>query len=225
MEYLLLQHDSKIHHAEYWNFPKGHIEKGESEVEGAVREIREETGIKTLKFIPGFRLAETYFYWRKNKRGKKESVFKIVIWRMAEVPYGTKVKISREHEAFGWFSGKEAYKKLKYHEQRNVFRGGEKFLKTVGTNSAAHKILAIVSSIPKGGVLTYGDIAKKIGMPKKVRWVGRVLNKNTDPAIPCHRVIMKNGRSGGYNKGVKKKAALLKKDGLEICAGRIKKFE
>ncbi|MDR2666293.1 MAG: NUDIX domain-containing protein [Endomicrobium sp.] len=37
-----------------WGFPKGHVEKGESEFETATREIFEETGINKVKFIENF---------------------------------------------------------------------------------------------------------------------------------------------------------------------------
>lgn len=218
IHYLLLRHETSHHGAEYWNFPKGHIEKGESEVEGASREIFEETGIKRILFIPGFRKSETYIF---RKKGTKKRIFKIVSWRIAQVPLQTKPKISSEHEDFGWFNSNEAYKKLKYSEQKNIFKKAEVFLKSVGLNTNAQKIFTLVAKIPKGKVATYRDIAKIIGIPAKRRWVGYILNKNTDPVIPCHRVIMANGLIGGYNKGVKKKIEILRREGVEIKNNKI----
>lgn len=75
------------------------------------------------------------------------------------------------------------------------------------------KVFAIVKKIPKGTVLTYGDVAKKIGYPRAARAVGAVLRTNFDPAIPCHRVIGANGSLGGYNRGLSKKRALLIREG------------
>ena len=43
-----------------WGFPKGHIEKGETGIEAAKREIFEETGIKNIRFIDGFREEDVY---------------------------------------------------------------------------------------------------------------------------------------------------------------------
>jgi O6-methylguanine-DNA--protein-cysteine methyltransferase len=38
------------------------------------------------------------------------------------------------------------------------------------------------------------------------------LNGNYDPAIPCHRVVRKDGTVGGYNRGKRRKAKLLEKE-------------
>jgi len=78
------------------------------------------------------------------------------------------------------------------------------------------KVLKVVAKIPKGKVLTYKEVAKLSGFPQAWRVVGNILNKNQNPKIPCHRVIKSNGKIGGYNQGIKKKIALLKKEGLKI---------
>ena len=49
----------------YCGFSKGTIEKGEKELDTITREIREETGIKDLKFIEGFKEIEKYFFRHK----------------------------------------------------------------------------------------------------------------------------------------------------------------
>jgi O-6-methylguanine DNA methyltransferase len=67
--------------------------------------------------------------------------------------------------------------------------------------------------IPIGKTLTYKQLARKIGMPKAVRAVGMALSKNPfAPIIPCHRVIMSNGKLGGYSAagGLKRKQAMIK---------------
>jgi methylated-DNA-[protein]-cysteine S-methyltransferase len=82
--------------------------------------------------------------------------------------------------------------------------------------SFKEKVLEIVSKIPKGKVLTYKEVAKKAGSPKASRAVGNILSKNYDPKIYCHRVIKSNGMSGGYNRGIKNKVAILKKEGALV---------
>ncbi len=46
------------------------------------------------------------------------------------------------------------------------------------------------------------------------RAVGNALNRNTNPKVPCHRVVRSDGTSGGYRGGAKKKYALLKSEGV-----------
>lgn len=80
------------------------------------------------------------------------------------------------------------------------------------------KILHIVRGIPRGSVMTYGQVAYRAGSPRAYRAVGSILKTNFDPEIPCHRVIRSDGHPGEYNGGVEKKIALLKSEGalLEI---------
>ncbi len=68
----------------------------------------------------------------------------------------------------------------------------------------------IVSEIPDGETRTYKQIATAAGRPRAFRAVGNILNKNTDPTVPCHRVVRSDGKSGGYAFGENKKSALLK---------------
>ena len=78
------------------------------------------------------------------------------------------------------------------------------------------KVFEVVREIPRGKVLTYKEVAKRAGSPRAWRAVGNILNKNKNSRIPCHRVIKSNGEIGGYNKGEKKKIALLRKEGVVI---------
>ncbi|MDR3314241.1 MAG: MGMT family protein [Oscillospiraceae bacterium] len=55
-------------------------------------------------------------------------------------------------------------------------------------------IYAIVRKIPRGSVATYGQIARLAGNPRMARQVGWALHSNPEPgAIPCHRVLNRNG--------------------------------
>lgn len=78
------------------------------------------------------------------------------------------------------------------------------------------KVYQIVKNIPKGKTLSYKIVAKLAGFPRAWRAVGNVLNKNQDFQIPCHRVIRLDGEIGGYRDGPRKKAYLLKKEGVII---------
>ncbi len=78
------------------------------------------------------------------------------------------------------------------------------------------EVLKIVSQIPKGKILTYKEVARRAGRPNAYRSVGNILNKNYNSRIPCHRVIRSDGKIGGYNRGIKKKEWLLKKEGAVL---------
>jgi O-6-methylguanine DNA methyltransferase len=78
------------------------------------------------------------------------------------------------------------------------------------------KVFNVVKKIPKGMVLTYGEVARRAGFPRGARAVGSVLKTNFDPAIPCHRVIRSDGSLGGYNRGKNQKRAILIKEGYNF---------
>ncbi len=69
-----------------------------------------------------------------------------------------------------------------------------------------------VKQIPRGMVSTYKAVAEALGDPVAARAVARILSENEDPGeVPCHRVVMSDGRVGGYAFGgeVEKKRRLL----------------
>ncbi len=72
----------------------------------------------------------------------------------------------------------------------------------------------VVRQIPKGSVLTYKEVAQKIGNEKAYRAVGNALNKNNNKSVPCHRVIRNDGKTGGYNGGSKAKIQKLMEEGF-----------
>jgi methylated-DNA-[protein]-cysteine S-methyltransferase len=78
------------------------------------------------------------------------------------------------------------------------------------------RVLKIVSKIPKGKVMSYGEVAKKAGNAKAARAVGNLMMKNYDPKIPCHRIIRGDGVIGNYNRGgsVQKRKLLIQEGAL-----------
>jgi len=83
------------------------------------------------------------------------------------------------------------------------------------------KVFRIVRKIPRGKILTYSQVAQKLGNKKLARAVGNALNKNCDKTVPCYRVVRGDGRVGGFNRGSKKKIELLKGEGVKIENGII----
>jgi methylated-DNA-[protein]-cysteine S-methyltransferase len=81
------------------------------------------------------------------------------------------------------------------------------------------KVLTTALKIPRGQVLTYGDVARKIGRPRAARAVGQALGSNPMPiVIPCHRVLGSDGSLHGYSGGggIKTKAWLLQLEGARL---------
>ncbi len=78
------------------------------------------------------------------------------------------------------------------------------------------KVWKYLSTIPKGMVKTYKEVAIAINNPKSARAVANACAKNPYATkIPCHRVIRSDGLLGGYSGpgGVKTKKKLLKSEG------------
>ncbi len=117
VKYLLLHYE-----AGHWDFPKGHIEKNESEQQAALREIKEETGVSGVSFVDGFKETIKYFY---KKEGK--TVFKTVVFFIAETKT-EKVKISFEHIGSEWLEYKDAFERLTYKNAKDVLEKADKFL-------------------------------------------------------------------------------------------------
>jgi methylated-DNA-[protein]-cysteine S-methyltransferase len=78
----------------------------------------------------------------------------------------------------------------------------------------AIKVRAVVSKIPRGKTMTYGEVAKKAGKPGAARAVGYIMMMNYDNSVPCHRVVRSDGKIGDYNRGGQfRKIKLLKEEG------------
>lgn len=72
------------------------------------------------------------------------------------------------------------------------------------------RVWAATSAIKFGETATYGEIARKIGVPNAARAVGGALNRNPLAiVVPCHRVVGSSGKLTGYDGGVDRKAFLL----------------
>lgn len=71
--------------------------------------------------------------------------------------------------------------------------------------------------IPYGDVVTYAELARRIGKPSAVRAVGAANGANPVPVIvPCHRVIGSNGTLTGYGGGIERKQFLLALEGRRL---------
>jgi methylated-DNA-protein-cysteine methyltransferase-like protein len=86
-------------------------------------------------------------------------------------------------------------------------------------------IYLALAQIPKGKVITYGNLAKLAGMPNSARLAGRLMCElPAGSRLPWHRVINSQGKlslpedSASYREQIKR----LQKEGVEIKNGKIK---
>jgi AraC family transcriptional regulator, regulatory protein of adaptative response / methylated-DNA-[protein]-cysteine methyltransferase len=87
-----------------------------------------------------------------------------------------------------------------------------KKLLLIGTDFQV-KVWQEVLKIPSGKTITYQQLASLIEKPKSFRAVANSLGSNKIAYfIPCHRVIRKDGKLGGYKWGIDKKISLLKSE-------------
>src|SRR5262249_42570986 len=82
------------------------------------------------------------------------------------------------------------------------------------------RVLLAAARVPAGQVVSYGEIARRIGRPRGSRAVGQALGHNPVPiVIPCHRVVAAGGMLGGYTGGLAIKKRLLRIEGALARSG------
>jgi AraC family transcriptional regulator of adaptative response/methylated-DNA-[protein]-cysteine methyltransferase len=75
------------------------------------------------------------------------------------------------------------------------------------------RVWRALQAIPPGATLSYGELARRVGLPQGARAVARAVASNPAAlAIPCHRVIASDGAIGGYRWGVERKRKLLARE-------------
>lgn len=107
----------------HWDFAKGNIKKGEHEKETVVREVAEETGIRNVRFVEGYREVIRYFYLWKG-----QGIFKIVVFYLVETRR-RKVSLSHEHIGYRWLPYEEARKQLTFKNSELVLLRARNILK------------------------------------------------------------------------------------------------
>ena len=116
-EILLIRHRNGGH----WAFPKGHVEKDETEEQTALREIREETGL-AVKLDTGFRMVVTY--------SPKPGVMKDVVYFAAELTGGTAQMQAEEVTDMRWVTPTKADALITYENDKDILRKYQAYLDT-----------------------------------------------------------------------------------------------
>lgn len=109
--------------SENWGFPKGHLEKGEDDVDAAIREVSEETG---LDIVPEENFAEYSKYSMRNGVEKTVAVF------ISEISLNQDVILQAEEVSDSVFLPFEsALERLTFDNDVKILREAEKYLKEV----------------------------------------------------------------------------------------------
>jgi 8-oxo-dGTP pyrophosphatase MutT (NUDIX family) len=108
----------------YWDLPKGHIEKGEKELETAKREVFEETGLNDLEIVDGFKEWIKYSFREEGKFITKVVTFFLALTKQE------KIKISYEHVGYVWLPYDKALATLTFDNAKGILKKAAEFLKT-----------------------------------------------------------------------------------------------
>lgn len=117
IEYLLLKHQNGGH----WDFPKGKIEKGESKIQAAERELFEEASVR-VSICEGFENSFEYFFQDGGELAKKQVYF------FLGKSGSKKVTISNEHVGYAWLEFEDAINRLTYDNAKNILKDANNFV-------------------------------------------------------------------------------------------------
>ena len=151
----------------YWNFPKGKLETNERSAEAAIRELREETGLRLadLRWYRNFKEYERYQFRRQHER-----VFKVVTFYLAETRQA-RIFLPAGHEGYlegyGWFTLAEALKLVgRYRDSMEILKRADGVVR--GPHPSTPPRNASASPLQSGTHRILRDPALGGGPPKTV---------------------------------------------------------
>jgi DNA polymerase len=170
-KYLLLKR------AEGWlDFPKGHIEEGETGIAAALRETREESGIaiNEKNLIPYFHYDITYRFTYNSIK-----ILKHVRMFMSIVPDNTIVKVSHEHRGYVWLNYSEAMENLNFGNQKELMQYANSYLKKY---LAMDSLNSEYKNIPLKGKwnLSVNFVPGEGNLNSRIFFIGQAPGKNED---------------------------------------------
>ena len=111
-------------HQGHWGFPKGHIERGEKYIDTALRELKEETGIRKIKLIKSKILLRDLYSFNNGKN----KINKTVDYFIAE-SYVAIVKIdNNEIINFKWLTFEKGVERLTFSKSKKISKKANKLI-------------------------------------------------------------------------------------------------
>ncbi|MDE1833041.1 MAG: NUDIX domain-containing protein [Candidatus Micrarchaeota archaeon] len=159
----------------YWGFPKGHVEKGESMADAAVRETREESGL-SVRLIPYFRRDTGYLFTKDNVRIKKS-----VVYFLARLPKPIRPRIQKkEIQASGWMELERAMRAIPFSNIREVLKEADDYINRMGLMEALNREYATLPEKFKDWDLSRNLVPGQGPLDARVMVVGQAPGRNED---------------------------------------------
>lgn len=130
IEILLLKHKFGGH----WSFPKGHVEDGESEIETALREVKEETGL-TIKLEEGFRQSVEYY--------PRPNIKKQVVYFLGFAEDDRTKRQEEEISEIRWTPLRNAHREVTFRNDKNLINHAKKHLQKKAEQSSGSRKNAV----------------------------------------------------------------------------------
>jgi 8-oxo-dGTP pyrophosphatase MutT (NUDIX family) len=106
-----------LDYGKHWDYAKGHLEEGETAWQAAVRELREETGIRQVDRVGRFE-RDMHYVFRSPKKGVVHKTVTYFLGRTRQ----EEVTVSDEHEGHAWLPLAAALERLTFENAREMLR-------------------------------------------------------------------------------------------------------